>query len=308
MPHLHKALTLADIFTDHFMKLNYYQYPIGQGKIVFGEMHQCLMEINFDENFLNTDNVFLKQIFKVLTHDKINPILLKNITRGIHYRKDAETIIIESPSFPTKFIEKGFFNDSSIEFGLGAGGINNFEGYVLNEDYYFFYFTKHPFSQWHKCNFTIDNIEFNSAEQYMMYSKAKLFEDKKIEEKILKSNDVREQKMLGRQIENFDKLIWEYESINFVYQGNKAKFSQNKEFSNLLISTIGTTIVEASPSDFIWGIGLSENEIEIKNINHWKGLNLLGIVLTELREELRGNNLECGFFNQKEFNTLELKK
>lgn len=140
-----------------------------------------------------------------------------------------------------------------------------------------------------------------------MYQKAILFNDIKIAEKILETRNVREQKMLGRQVSNFDDQLWKQEAIQIVFDGNKAKFSQNTEFKELLISTKGKTIVEASPDDNIWGIGLSKSREESKDIMKWKGTNWLGIVLTELREEFLDNKFENGYLTLEEFKSKMIK-
>ena len=290
------------------MDLYYYQYKIGQGKIRYGAMHESLTEVTFDQDFNNSDNPFLRQVLNVLTQENINPVLKKNILRGLHFRDDKHTIIIDYPSLPLKFISKGYFHDKYIKLGLGGSEISEFEDFFLTEDYYYFYATKHPFSQWHKSSFRIDDFEFNSAEQFMMFSKAKLFGDFEIADKILKSKDVREQKMLGRQVKGFEINIWESEAMNFIYIGNKVKFTQNNEFKDLLVSTNGKTLVEASPTDIIWGIGLEESNENSKNIWTWRGTNWLGIVLTELREELIGNTFENGFLQLDDFKQLKRKK
>src|SRR6185437_349217 len=257
---------------------------------------------------IQSDNQFVKQIRKVLTTEDINPILRKNILRGIHFRDEKYTRIVDYLNLPLRFIAKGYFNSKDIELGINGSEISEFEGHFLNESYYNFYATKHPFSQWHKCSFVIDDILFNSAEQYMMYSKAILFNNNDIAEQILLSKDVREQKMLGRKVKGFDIKIWEGEAINFVYKGNKAKFSQNEEFKNLLLSTRGKTLVEASPTDTVWGIGLEETDKASNQIWTWKGTNWLGIILTELREEIIGNTFENGFLQLKDFKQLTPKK
>ncbi len=135
----------------------------------------------------------------------------------------------------------------------------------------------------------------------MMYGKAILFRDIDSANKILSTNNVREQKQLGRQVKNFNKEIWDLNATSIVYNGNKEKFRQNKEFLNLLLSTKGQTIVEASPDDNIWGIGLTKDQEESKSIFTWKGTNWLGIILTELREEILGNEFENGYLTLEEF-------
>lgn len=157
---------------------------------------------------------------------------------------------------------------------------------MTEQKYTFFWGKASPFSQWYKCKFTVDYIVFSSAEQAMMYFKAILFGDIKMSKKILQTYDPKECKALGRRVENFDELVWIQTREEIVYRINKAKFTQNKHLCNRLLATKGTILVEASPYDKIWGIGLSESDLRAKDENQWRGQNLLGKILTELREEI----------------------
>jgi len=123
----------------------------------------------------------------------------------------------------------------------------------MEEQFTFFYRSHSPFSQWYMGHFEVENKQFNCAEQYMMYGKATLFEDEEIAQKILKAQHPREQKKLGRKVRNFDSIIWNANCKEIVYQGNFAKFSQDETLKKALFATQGTTLVEASPSDKIWG-------------------------------------------------------
>ncbi|WP_127589223.1 NADAR family protein [Paenibacillus koleovorans] len=154
------------------------------------------------------------------------------------------------------------------------------------EKFTFFYRTESPFSQWHPAIFEIDGIHFNCAEQYMMYQKAKLFKDEEIAAKVLSAPTPREQKELGREVRNFHRNKWETHCKPFVYEGNYAKFTQNRQLLEKLLATQGTTLVEASPTDRIWGVGLLEDDPRILNRETWRGTNWLGEVLTNLREDL----------------------
>lgn len=281
------------------MEIKYYQYRLGSAEFVAGEMHACLHKFDFDKHLNET--YFGRQIINCLTTDEYSKLISKHIQRGINIGDNKHTRLIAAPDFPIKPFEPGYFNSESIRFGLSGGDICMYQPNLLVETYYYFWATKHPFSQWHKCSFEIDGVTFNSAEQYMMYGKAMLFGDEITAKKILESKNVREQKQLGRQVVGFDKLKWELNAPEIVYKGNREKFIQNNEFLELLLSTKGQTIVEASPDDNIWGIGLSKGQNEANSILTWQGTNWLGIVLTELREELLGNNFENGYLTLEEF-------
>lgn len=150
----------------------------------------------------------------------------------------------------------------------------------------FTFFWNGPFSQWHICKFKLDNVEYNCAEQWMMASKARFFKDDLSLRKILKANDPREQKRLGREVANFIEDKWNGVARDVVYRGNEAKFIQNPKLKEVLLKTKGTTLVEASPYDQVWGIGLRESDPRALDRKTWKGKNWLGQVLTALRDEL----------------------
>lgn len=143
------------------------------------------------------------------------------------------------------------------------------------------------YSQWHKSPMTIGKVEYNSCEQYMMHQKALLFGDNEIAELIMVETNPREQKKYGRMIKNFDKSTWDKNCLAIVYEGNLAKFSQNLELKEEMLSTENKIFVEASPLDNIWGIGLDENAEGIENPSYWLGLNLLGQALTLVKKEIQ---------------------
>ena len=151
----------------------------------------------------------------------------------------------------------------------------------------FFWRSESPFSQWHRSSFTVDGITFTHAEQYMMHAKAMLFGDSEVAEQILATNSPRKQKSLGRKVRGFDQDIWERERENIVRVANRAKFTQNPGLKKKLMATGDTELVEASPVDRIWGVGLTADDPRIQDRKSWRGLNLLGKILTELRDELR---------------------
>jgi ribA/ribD-fused uncharacterized protein len=121
----------------------------------------------------------------------------------------------------------------------------------------------------------------------MMHQKALLFEDNEIAKLIMKESNPREQKKYGRMIKNFDKSTWDKNCLAIVYEGNLAKFSQNEDLKEEMLSTGNRIFVEASPLDNIWGIGLAEDTEGIDNPSFWLGLNLLGQALTLVKQEIR---------------------
>lgn len=150
----------------------------------------------------------------------------------------------------------------------------------------FTFFWHGPFSQWYPSNFKVEEIQYSHAEKYMMASKARFFGDHQTLRKIMSSNSPREQKSLGRQVANFDEGRWNMVARAAVYKGNHAKFTQNPDLKEKLLATKGTTLVESSPYDQIWGVGLAESDSRILDRKTWRGKNWLGEVLTNLREDL----------------------
>lgn len=150
----------------------------------------------------------------------------------------------------------------------------------------FTFFWKHRLSQWHGAPFVIGGVTFNCAEQYMMHAKALLFADREAAARILAAETPREQQAIGREVKGFDEAVWVLFREGVVFAGNYARFSQNAEQRELLFSTRGTTLVEASPHDRVWGIGLAADDPRARDRSQWLGLNLLGEALTRVREAL----------------------
>lgn len=152
-------------------------------------------------------------------------------------------------------------------------------------EYHFFW--SGPLSQWHPSNFIIGERDYYCAEQYMMHQKAILFGDHQSARKILSAINPAKQKAIGKQVCGFNESKWRSRREDIVYDGNLAKFSQNKGLRRKLFQTGNAILVEASPRDTIWGIGLSENAAKNKPPAEWPGMNLLGKVLAKVRESLR---------------------
>lgn len=158
-----------------------------------------------------------------------------------------------------------------------------FWGHTVKEE-----ITKACFSQWFPFQFEENGIEYQTAEHYMMAGKAKLFNDNETLEEILKSDSPNQAKKLGRKVKNFDPKLWNEQKYEIVKRANLLKFSQNQKFKDFLLSTNDKILVEASPYDTIWGIGMLETDPKAANPIQWDGENLLGFALMEVRDELRG--------------------
>ncbi len=141
-------------------------------------------------------------------------------------------------------------------------------------------------SQWWPSEFEEKTRVYKTAEHYMMAQKALLFNDVETFERIISKDSPKDVKDLGRQIQNFDAEVWDNNKYQIVKQGNFLKFSQNESLKHFLIQTKNKILVEASPVDTIWGIGLTEDSPKAMNPNDWRGENLLGFALMEVRDEI----------------------
>lgn len=174
--------------------------------------------------------------------------------------------------------------------------INNIEDYLNNnDDVCVISFFKHfgvdkskYCSQLYKCSF-IDNetgITYNSAEQYMMANKALLFNDIDTYDMIMSESEPVNIKQYSRMIKNFNASLWDEYKCQIVLKGNLLKFTQNNDIKEWLLNTGNDVLVYANQNDNIWGIGMSDIEPEFFNPKKWKGLNLLGFILMQVRKEL----------------------
>jgi hypothetical protein len=142
-------------------------------------------------------------------------------------------------------------------------------------------------SQWWPAAFTVDGVEFATAEHYMMWRKAGLFGDAEAAERILAAGHPHRAKSIGRQVRGFDERRWADERFGIVVAGSTAKFGQHPALREFLLATGDRVLVEASPTDRVWGIGLAADDERAADPATWRGLNLLGFALMAAREALR---------------------
>ncbi|MBX2802228.1 MAG: NADAR family protein [Myxococcales bacterium] len=165
----------------------------------------------------------------------------------------------------------------------------------------FTFFWDGPFSQWEPAVFILDGVEYGCAEQYMMAEKARLFDDEDTLAWIMEAEDPATHKALGRVVDGFERDVWEEEEDNgmprcwnIVWRGNMAKFSQNEHLLHALLQTEGTSLVEASAEDTLWGIGLAADDPAAQDRASWRGHNWLGEVLDDVREQLAAGHRLLG--------------
>ncbi|WP_299184447.1 NADAR family protein [uncultured Aquimarina sp.] len=173
-------------------------------------------------------------------------------------------------------IQEEFNKGKSLKYLFFWGHTPNKDGSI----------SKSCFSQWWNQSFAVEGVVYKTAEHWMMAEKARLFKDDLIEKEIIDCNHPMEAKQLGRKVRNFDPKIWDAHKYEIVKQGNYHKFSQHQELKEFLLNTKKRIIVEASPRDRIWGIGMGQANEKAQNPNLWRGQNLLGFALMEVRDEL----------------------
>ena len=161
---------------------------------------------------------------------------------------------------------------------------------------YLFFWGNHPnadgsisetcLSQWYAAGFELDGVQYRTAEHFMMAEKARLFGDEVALAKVMRSRFPAEVKKFGREIAAYRDEVWAAQRFGVVVRGNLAKFRQNPDLLAWLLSTGEKVLVEASPSDAIWGIGVAEEHPFAVNPKLWPGQNLLGFALMEVRSLL----------------------
>lgn len=141
------------------------------------------------------------------------------------------------------------------------------------------------YSNFQTAPFKYKGHRFNNSEQAFMWEKANFFNDKEISNKILNTTVAHEAKALGRKVRNYDDSKWSKVRFDFMYDVCLEKFSQNEKLKEQLLQD--SNFVEASPYDKIWGIGMAEHQEGIEDPSNWKGQNLLGKVLDNVKETLK---------------------
>ncbi|MFE2022012.1 NADAR family protein [Streptomyces sp. NPDC059499] len=142
-------------------------------------------------------------------------------------------------------------------------------------------------SQWWPAPFTVDSVTYASAEHWMMAGKARLFGDEEAERRAVAASSPAAAKKVGRLVRGFDDGVWVRERFALVVEGSVHKFGQDPALRAFLLGTGDRVLVEASPMDRIWGIGLAKDDARTADPAAWRGLNLLGFALMEARTRLR---------------------
>lgn len=141
-------------------------------------------------------------------------------------------------------------------------------------------------SQWWSSPFEVEGSTFATAEHYMMWRKAVLFDDERTAARVLAAGHPKQAKDIGRQVRDFDETVWEAHRFDIVVAGNTHKFGRHPVLREFLLSTGDRVLVEASPLDRVWGIGLAADDPRAEDPARWRGLNLLGFALGDVRDVL----------------------
>lgn len=147
-------------------------------------------------------------------------------------------------------------------------------------------------SQWWPCSFTVHGVEYASAEHWMMAEKARLFGDDASLAAVLAARTPAEAKRIGRLVRGFDEARWAASRFELVVAGNVAKFGQDPALRDYLLATGRRVLVEASPRDRVWGIGMSASHDHATDPAAWRGQNLLGFALMEARSRIAADRCE----------------
>ena len=143
-------------------------------------------------------------------------------------------------------------------------------------------------SQFWPAPFVVDGVTYPAAEYWMMAEKARLFVDPATLETVMRAPTPPAAKAAGRTVRGFSEDRWAAARYEVVVAGNLAKFSQNEALARYLASTGSRVLVESSPFDRVWGIGLAGDDPRAADPSRWRGRNLLGFALMEVRERLSG--------------------
>ncbi|MGG2459013.1 NADAR family protein [Streptomyces sp. RGM 3693] len=142
------------------------------------------------------------------------------------------------------------------------------------------------FSQWWPAPFTVDGVRYATAEHWMMAGKARLFGDAEAERRAIAASHPKQAKDAGRTVRGFTEEVWRQHCFDLVVEGSRHKFGQHPELREFLLNTGPRVLVEASPLDRIWGIGLAADDDRAADPARWRGLNLLGFALMATRQQL----------------------
>lgn len=142
-------------------------------------------------------------------------------------------------------------------------------------------------SNWYRAEFDLDGIHFTSTEQYIMYRKCTLLGDQASAKAVLATDDPEKQQAIGQKAQGYIGNLWAGSRQMIAAKGLMAKFSQNEDLKQQLLSTGDSWLVECAGSDKVWACGVRLNDDRRRDIANWTGTNILGFALMQVREMLK---------------------
>ena len=276
---LHSLVLACCGLHNKFSEIQYYKFEVSTEPLLWKfeatSCNSCLREFTLKKS---EDFESLAKIKKFHFHTK----------ESLGY--DTDTLVLEGTTKDGKnlnyFINIQLFDNPIVTTSpyryLTELGV---EATIKKYSYTTFSQSTYMLSQWYSCTFYDEKeVEYNSAEQYMMAQKAKLFYDDEIYKKIMAQIDVKTIKELGKKVHYFEQKRWDEHKEDIVCKANYLKFSQNVELKEYLLSTKKSMIVEVNPNDIVWACGCFGSDAD--NPELWRGENLLGHILMSVRKEL----------------------
>ncbi len=144
-------------------------------------------------------------------------------------------------------------------------------------------------SNWYPSPFDLDGVHFSSAEQYIMFQKCMIFGDEASAKAVLATDDPETQQAIGRNAKGYVGAVWAGQRQLVAVRGLLVKFNQNEDLKQKLLDTGDSYLVECAHSDTIWACGVRLNEDERFDAGKWRGQNILGFALMEVRSILQAN-------------------
>lgn len=141
-------------------------------------------------------------------------------------------------------------------------------------------------SNWYPSTFELDGLTFSSVEQYIMYKKCMQFGDREAANAVMATHSPAKQQAIARKAKGYNDVVWKGLRQPVAMRGLFEKFKQSPNLLEQLLETRDSYLVECAVSDRSWACGISLYDDARFNLANWKGSNILGFALMEVREML----------------------
>jgi ribA/ribD-fused uncharacterized protein len=145
-------------------------------------------------------------------------------------------------------------------------------------------------SHMHAAGFWYRDLFFEHVEKFIMFGKAKTFQDEATAQRIMQTENPYQCKQIGKEVLGFNQVEWNEWRGRFALIGNREKYRQNPQLAQLLIQTHPFILAEATWNKD-WGAGFAKDDARIGNVQGWTGANLGGNTVMRVREELMRGTL-----------------